>query len=137
MTDKRMVRAILINPFACSVRPVKVDGDDYKALYPLLSHETMQVSCYEQIRTPILHGRDSLFVDEEGMLKDCRRFFTIEGFPQPLAGKGLVFGANAEGDFVDHATDLKTVLDAVRYLEMEGDGLFRQTTQPFTWEWIH
>jgi len=137
MTTKcRMVRAILIDPFACTVSETELDAEDYTALYPLLSHPTMPVDCYTAIQPDVLEGRDCLFVDDEGLLKDPARFFTIDGFLQPLAGKGLILGAERNGDTAAAITNVTVVAQAVKFLEVVGTTHMRFTIEPFVWEWL-
>lgn len=47
--------------------------------------------------------RDSLFVDDEGLINGTNYFFHIDGMtPHPLAGNGLILGLNSEtGDSKD------------------------------------
>ena len=59
---------------------------------------------------------DTLFVDEEGLLKEQQFFFEIKGVHrvhQPFAGNGFIAGCDIEtGD----STDVKMTLDEVKAL---------------------
>ncbi len=116
------MRAILIDPFAGEVKELDFAYTDYRSLYPVLSHATMPVSTFELCNPPCLVGEDSLYVDEEGLLKPCTAFFHIDGHHQPLAGKGLILGSDEEGNTVA----AKTALDAVHgvWLTKIGAALF-------------
>src|SRR5690348_5664954 len=95
---QRPVRAILIDPYARTVTEVEHDAADYKHIYTLLSGEPHDVRTFE---APIrLDGGDAIFIDEEGKLSsdERRRPFLWEGFPEPLMGRGLILGSDAEGD---------------------------------------
>lgn len=94
----RNVKAILIDPFEKTVTEIEHDADNYRAIYSKLSHETMPVSCFTVVR--INDQDDTIFIDDEGLLKPCSHFFVYEGYPQPLAGKGLILGTNEEGDSI-------------------------------------
>jgi hypothetical protein len=59
----RMVKGILIYPFACTVTEVEHDASDYQNIYPHLSHESMKVGMFEIVR---LDRGDAIYVDEEG-----------------------------------------------------------------------
>jgi hypothetical protein len=124
----RMVRAILIDPFACSVTEIEHDGDDYKSMYPLLSHESMPVSTFQLVPSPILEPGDAVFVDEEGLMKPCERWFKIAGFEQPLAGKGLVVGSDNNGDTASARTSVEAVKAGTIFGELHGSRLVRITT---------
>ena len=50
---------------------------------------------------------DVVYVDDEGLLKGPTDFFLIEGYPQPLAGKGVVVGTDDEGDDVEPSVSLE------------------------------
>ena len=104
----RMIKVILIDPFACTIEHVEVDGDDYKSYYPLLSHETKAVDRFDSVQCSVLKGRDTIFVDDEGLDAPVRFFLTV-GTGQPLAGKGLIIGADARGNPVDAASDIGVV----------------------------
>lgn len=88
------MRAILIDPFSKSITEVDHSGD-YKQIYQFL-----QISSpFTSIR---LAPREVLFIDDEGLLKDQahQKFFKISAIAQPLAGRGLILGFNAEGESV-------------------------------------
>jgi len=123
-------KGILIDPFACTVTEVDFPDTDYRRLYPLLSHESMPVDCFEAVHVRGLNSRDVLYVDESGRLKPCDRYFVIQGFPEPLCGKGLILGCNAAGDSVSPKTPLLVVCASVRFLECD-DRKWRTATKPW------
>ena len=101
---------------------VEVKGD-YKAIYPLLG---VAVDCFTCVG---IEQDDSIYVDDEGLLKPQINFFLYEGYNQPLAGNGLVLGTDEEGESVDPKNTLKfirskvtfmTHLDAIRWAEKHG-----------------
>ena len=126
-------KGILIDPFACTVTEVDLIGD-YTCIYPLLSHESMPVTTFEATYPENLKDRDAVFVDEEGLLKSCDRFFLIAGhsYSQPLAGKGLVIGADAASNAISPATPLANIRKRVLFFEhVPGAGL-HATDTPWT-----
>lgn len=112
-----IIKAILIDPFACTVTEVQYEGDDYKQIYPLISHETMKVDCFTGAYPASLAGYDAVYVDDEGLFKNPQRFFLIPSNGQPLAGKGLVVGANDEGESISAETKLESLKREVVFLE--------------------
>jgi hypothetical protein len=122
-------KVYVVDPFACTVTEADHTGD-YRHLYTLLSHESMPVDCFTAAYPRNLEGRDCVFVDDNGLLKPCDRFFTIEGYLQPLAGKGLILGADEEGDTVSPATPIETIRKRVAFLAIDGRFLI-QTSEPW------
>jgi hypothetical protein len=123
----RKIKAILIDPFACTVTHVELDGDNHKSYYPHLSHPSMSVDCFTSVPLDVLTGSDTLFVDDEGQLKDAQRWFTIHTGHQPYAGKGLIVGADWDGDAVDVPTLMNSASRAASCsLRLDvGDTLYR------------
>ena len=128
----RLLKAILIDPFACEVREVQIDGDDYKSYYPLLSHEIMPVDHFTIAHAGILKGRDALFVDDEGLMKNAERWFLMPTSHQPFAGKGLIVGADKRGNAADADTSIDTIRVITVFAKPFGGSLrtTRQLWQP-------
>lgn len=105
------MKAILIDPFDETVTEVEHNGD-YRQIYTLLSHPEHPVSCFTVVQ---IENNDAIFVDDEGLLKDPKYFFSYEGYPQPLAGKGLILGTNDEGDSVDVVTTVDDIKKRVSF----------------------
>ena len=120
-------KGILIDPFACSVTEVDLPGP-YSCLYPVLSHESMPVDLFTTAYPPWLEDNDCILVDDEGLLKPCDRFFFADGYPQPLAGKGIVLGADDKGETIAPRTSLVTVKARITFLARGGPHLFATTT---------
>jgi hypothetical protein len=62
------------------------------------------------------HG-DTLYVDDEGLLKPQHHFILIDGHPQPFAGKGVLLGSTPAGNNADARTTLETVKAKLTYME--------------------
>jgi hypothetical protein len=122
-----IVKAVLIDPFACSVHEVDLDADDYTSVHRLLCHSTHRVDYFTAAYpdTPYAQS-DSIFVDEEGALKPITRFFKVYGYQTVLAGKGLVVGSDATGEPHSYTTNLEMIRRTTFYYErVEGMGLIR------------
>lgn len=117
------IKGILIDPFACEVKAVEIEGDVLQAYYRLLSHETMPVDCVTAAYPGVLSGRDALFVDDEGLMKEPERFFQIATGHQPFAGKGLIVGADSGGYEADAVTSVDIVRVSTLFLAHAGVGL--------------
>jgi hypothetical protein len=87
------MKAFLINPFEKSITEVEHNGD-YKEIYKLCDYDTFTV-------VP-LEDNDSIFVDDEGLLKTIPEngFFAVPSLHdyQAFVGKGLVLGCDDNGD---------------------------------------
>jgi hypothetical protein len=108
------MRAILINPFAKTVSEVEYNGH-YKHIYELIDCETFTV-----VR---LSRTEVLFIDDEGLIVDKpQRFFSYAGYPQPLAGIGLILGEDEEGETVATKLTVDQVRDKVTFPAVEVAG---------------
>jgi hypothetical protein len=112
------IKAILIDPFACTVEHVEVNKHDSRSYYAHLSHETMPVYTFAIAYAGVLKGRDAIFVDDDGLMKEPQRFFQIATAHQPFAGKGLIIGADHNGDAADAETSLNMVRMSVIFGEV-------------------
>lgn len=85
------MKGILIDPFERTVTRVDVPpGID--AIYALI--QAQPFTCVG------IDDRNAIYVDDEGLYKEDQRFFQFRGYPQPLAGKGLILGSDNEGESV-------------------------------------
>ena len=107
-----MMRAILIDPFTQTIEEVDYSGD-YKDIYGLI-----QCDLFTTVYLPNTSD-DTLFVDDEGLYVENQRFFKIDGFEQPLAGRGLMLGTDEEGESVDCMSTVEEVKAIVTW-EKEG-----------------
>lgn len=122
----RLVKGILIDPFACTVIEVEHDADDYKNIHRLISHETKTVDIFTCAYSDLLQPGEAVFVDDEGLLTPCDRFFMLNGHPtQPLAGKGLLLGSNGNGDTISASTSLECIKEQVMFLGRDAGRLVR------------
>lgn len=69
---------------------------------------------------PRLDNGDGFLVDDEGMLKvnTDSVFFTFEGYPQPLAGNGLLLGCGPDGDTLDAKSSVDEIARRVKFLTL-------------------
>lgn len=105
------MRAILIDPFTRSITEVEYSGD-YHDIYKLIDCDTFTIA-------PITHRGDGIFVDDEGLFKPDQAFFKHDGYPQPLAGCGLIMGCDEEGETVEPTISLADTIAAVRFMSLE------------------
>ncbi len=104
------MKAFLIDPFTKTITEVEHNGD-YKQIYQLIGAD-----CFDCARINE-HG-DSIFVDDEGLLRDpVSPMFEHIGYPQALAGKGLVLGCNDEGEAIKPTTTLDELRQHVSWVD--------------------
>ena len=82
------MKAYLIDPFLESISQVEYDGH-YRSIYDLI-----QAPLFTRLR---LDDHDVIYLDDEGLYRENQRYFLLQGYNQPLAGRGLVVGIDEEG----------------------------------------
>lgn len=95
------MQALLIDPKARTITPVEYTGD-YKEI-----NAHIEADLFDVVR--LYPNGDGAFVDDEGLLKDPEYFWAHRNYPQPLAGRGLLLGVDAEGESIAPGTDLDTL----------------------------
>lgn len=111
------MKAILIDPFERKLSEVEYSGD-YKQIYE-------HIDCHNFDCVRISSKGDTIFVDDEGLIScKVQCFFGFIGYPQPLAGKGLVLGTDINGESVDTTMTLEEMRKLVKWLiPIEVDGV--------------
>lgn len=113
MTKAASLTGILIDPFTRTVSAISLPTPhDYRNIYRVIACEL-----FDAVR--IGDGFDSIFVDDEGLLKPAegQAYFMFDGLPNPLAGKGLVLGVDDEGEDVSPAITLEQVAAKVEWID--------------------
>ena len=85
------MRAILIDPVKKVVTEVEYSGD-FNQIYELI-----HASCFTMAGRV---GRDSMYVDDEGLFDPKFGWFKWVSYPTPLAGYGLLMGTDRAGETV-------------------------------------
>ena len=101
-----MMQAILIDPYTQTIEVVEYSGD-YKDISAMLGCDLF-TTVYTEMA-------DTIYVDDEGLYVEDQRYFNIKGYPQPLAGRGLVLGSTDDGDSTDCVSSLQDILDIVEF----------------------
>lgn len=93
------MQAYLIDPFKQTVTEVQYSGD-YTEIYKLIDCDLFTTAQFNEFG-------DTVFVDDEGLISGkYQEFFLINGYPQPLAGKGLILGCDNQGESVEPSITL-------------------------------
>lgn len=106
---KAAIKAILIDPFEMTVSEVDYGGE-MADIYRLIDADLFTVAGFGE-------DGDGVYVDDEGLFKATQRFFKLDGYPQPLAGKGLILGSNDGGESVAPVTTLESVRASIRWVQ--------------------
>jgi|AntRauTorcE11897_2_1112592.scaffolds.fasta_scaffold44713_3 hypothetical protein len=117
---------ILIDPVTRTIETVDVIGD-YTAIYPIIDVSTFTVvpfgiglyedspECEDGEETD-----DGIYLDDEGLMKSGTKVWKAPSlYPQPLVGKGLIMGTDADGNSVAPEIDIETVRKAVQWTNLE------------------
>lgn len=115
-----------ICPFDRIVREVKHDASDYKDIYKHLTHPEHPVDHFTSVM--VNTKGDMIMVDENGLLKNPKKFFAWRGYEQPLAGRGLVIGSDRQGETVATTLTARYVMEHVAFLDNIRVGSFFFTT---------
>lgn len=83
------IKGYLIDPATRTIVPAKYSGD-FEHINSLIGSHTFDLVRFD--------GGDGMFVDDDGLAKMPYNFFGFRGYANPLAGKGLILGSNAEGE---------------------------------------
>jgi hypothetical protein len=106
------MKAIHINPITQTIREIEIpnNGDELNpAIYAIL-----ECQLFDVVR---LEDGDGIFVDDEGLLKDePGPFFTLWGYPNPIAGHGLVLGCDEDGNSCAPVVTVQEIRDRVVWL---------------------
>lgn len=82
------MKAFLIDPTEKSITEVEHE-DSSEDIRKLIGASLFDV-------VTINEARDCIYIDDEGLF-NCSDFFQFDGYPAPLAGKGLVLGTDHTG----------------------------------------
>jgi hypothetical protein len=101
-----MMQGYLINPEEKTVEVVELDDtiDDIK------TH--IEAALFDVVRLP---HNDVIYVDDEG-LYNKHDYFALEGYMNPLAGRGLVLGTDSEGESTDPIHDITDIANLVKFI---------------------
>lgn len=105
------MRAIFIDSVNKQVTEITLDTtiSIIDQWYKILNVSMVEVACH-------IDFKNSIIVDEEGMLKPCNHFFNYDGAHQPFAGSGLIVGVDDEGETISCDLSLDEVKSKVTFM---------------------
>ena len=78
-------------------------------------YEAIEVDCFDVVG---FDEKNDVYVDDNGLLNlsPSSKFFSIEGYHQPLAGNGLIMGIDHEsGESIDTTLSVEYVKSIVKF----------------------
>jgi hypothetical protein len=110
----KVVNGVLIDPTSRSIKLVEVSEKvSLNECYELIGCNLIEMA---NPNSAFVDWRDTLIVDEEGLLKEGQEFFKIGG--QAYAGKGLLLSTTEEGDLTGCLSDLDNIVKSVQFPTM-------------------
>jgi hypothetical protein len=104
-----MKKAILINVKNETIEEVVI-GEGIEPIY-----EAIEVDCFDVVG---FDEKNDVYVDDNGLLNltPSSKFFSIEGYHQPLAGNGLIMGIDHEtGESIDTTLSVDEIKSRVKF----------------------
>jgi hypothetical protein len=111
-TSDRPATGYLIDPAAMSIAPWSYNGD-WQTIAPAIRIGASPFTIAHQFT-----NADTIFVDDEGLLKPLDWFFAVKGGHQPFAGCGLVLGSTGDGDSVSAKIPLHELKRRILHLRI-------------------
>jgi hypothetical protein len=105
------MRAIFIDSKNKTVSEIQIK--DWKEIAPKLGCDLF--TC---VNLP--EDGETLYIDDEGLLtiNEESTFLLINGYPEPLAGNGIILGTKGNGDSKNSSLTLEEVRENVRFLSL-------------------
>lgn len=117
---KPIIMGYLIDPISREITHREYDGS-LKSIYDAIGVDGFECARFDT------QSRDTIFVDENGLLNDPTYFFTINGYMHPLAGKGFLLGCDETGKAITPHNSLEAVRKNVTFLRRLGDSTLCMT----------
>lgn len=105
------IRALVIDAANREVREIRLSSNESEQLSQ--AQEIVGGYIESAVRLP---NEDTIFVNDEGLLTEPEHFFLVAGYPKPLAGNGIIMGADPEtGETANVKTSLETLAKNVSF----------------------
>lgn len=116
----RSVKGFIIDAEKREIREARFSGlkDLQKAVGGLIT-TAHEIHHFDDSGFSMASSYDTVFVDDEGLLKDPQHFFFIEGGHSPFAGNGVVVGVDEEGGTIDALSTKKELEEMVEFASRE------------------
>lgn len=110
-----IMKAILIDVHSQTIKEVEIEKNASVNIGHIYEH--LKCDCFTSVG---IDENNDIFVDDEGLLKltPLSKFFLYKGYPQPLAGNGLIVGIDEEGDSVEPTLTIQQVAENVIFMNL-------------------
>jgi hypothetical protein len=111
MTDK-LLHGYLVDPYTKTIKEVYVSPyPAWKALIEVDMIEAVTIARYAD------GTMETLWIDEEGLLHDKADgpYIKVKTHPQPMAGKGIILGTDAQGETVNSKLPMNLVQQLISF----------------------
>ena len=110
LRENKKMRAILIDVENKQVSEVEISDKNFLMnVYDYLKCDLIDTAI-------IIDDINSIYVDDEGLLKEQKHFFTFDG-RGPFAGNGLISAIDDEGNGVATQLDIEEIRKRVSYID--------------------
>jgi hypothetical protein len=104
------MKAILINSIEQTVTEIEYSGN-WRDISKLIGCDLFTV---------VNMGKgDTIFVDDEGLLKDPQYFFKLDTYRSLLAGNGLILGSDDEGESIACKVTVEEMRSRISFINRE------------------
>jgi hypothetical protein len=107
----KVMKALLIDSKNKVVKQIEI-GEHFTEISKAIDCETFSAP-------HIMQDNDTLYCDDEGLLKNPQHFFLLDSYPQPIAGNGLILGCDDEGESVDASISLEELSSRITFMNLD------------------
>lgn len=115
------MKGILIDVNNRTITEIQVNNVDGNCLSDLYKN----IGC-DLVELIDIDDDNCVFFDEEGLLKltEKSNFFLFDGYPQPIAGNGVILGFNEEGDSIDTTLSVEEIKTKIKFFNIQEVRIF-------------
>ena len=106
-----MTKAYHIDAVNRKITEVVINND--KEIYPFLGEG---VDIFDIV---VVEKRDTIFVDDVGLLKSPEHFFLYNSYGHPLAGNAVVMGSSPDGESIDPKMTIDELKQRVKFMSID------------------
>ena len=120
------MKAIKIDVLEQTISEITIN-DDWREIAPAIGNGCEYFCC------PVtLPNEDTIYVDDEGLLREVQGGFLMPDFAYPLIGNAIILGANEEGESVDVKTTVEELRENVRFVTKQAAEDWAMRSSGFT-----
>ena len=106
------MKAILINAKDRTIELVENNGD-LSSMYDAIGCDMVEIGHFDT------SNGDTLWVDEEGLLKDPQFGFVL--YDKQFAGNGIIYGSNIGGDNISVRSTIDSIIEHLLFFRVEAE----------------